>query len=98
MNKNTSTLQTDALKNKSRCDKPTERIYSKNQKNTEEIFDNLKGGYVTVNDIAVILKISPKTVYDWVYRKIIPFKKINGALRFSMVEIERWLSKNGEPS
>ena len=67
------------------------------QQQSEPVFDNLKGGYVTVNDIAEMLKISPKTVYDWVYRRIIPFKKINGALRFSMAEIERWLSKQGEP-
>ena len=59
---------------------------------SESVFDNLKGGFVTVNGIAEMLKISPKTVYDWVYRKIIPFIKINGALRFSLVEIEKWLS------
>jgi excisionase family DNA binding protein len=50
----------------------------------------------TVTDLAAHLQVSPKTVYDWVHHRVIPFTKIRGRLlRFRPSEIERWLSQEG---
>lgn len=57
------------------------------------IFDKFSSDKRTlwaVNDVAEFLKVSVRTVQDWVYRKKIPFRKAGKALRFSPWEIEQW--------
>ena len=55
----------------------------------KQFFEN----FWTVTDLVEHLKVSPKTVYDWVHRRVIPFHKIRGRLlRFRPSEIEKWLS------
>jgi len=50
----------------------------------------------TVTDLAEYLRVSPKTIYDWVHQRVIPFHKVRGTLlRFKPSEIERWLSEEG---
>jgi excisionase family DNA binding protein len=44
----------------------------------------------TVDDVAQFLRVSARTVQDWVYRKKIPFRKAGKALRFAPQEIEQW--------
>lgn len=56
------------------------------------ILENL----MTVTDLAEHLQVSEKTIYDWVHKREIPFKKAGRLLRFRPSEIEKWLSLKGE--
>lgn len=50
---------------------------------------------LTVEQLAEMLNISPKTVRNWVYRREISFVKLNNRLiRFRRPDIEKFL-KNG---
>lgn len=44
----------------------------------------------TLNDVATFLRVSPRTVEDFVYRRAIPFRKAGRCVRFSPEEIEKW--------
>lgn len=44
-----------------------------------------------VEDVAEMLAVSPRTVRSWVFRRLIKFIKINGALRFNKKEIENFI-------
>lgn len=60
--------------------------------NTKTLFENLnRQGFTTVKDVGRMLAVSERTVRDWVYRNRIPHTKINGVLRFSVAELEKWL-------
>ena len=62
-----------------------------------ELFDNqVEIRLVTVDDIAKMLSVAVKTVQGWVLRGEIPSVKINGARRFDLIEIEKWLSERTE--
>lgn len=41
----------------------------------------------TVGEIAKVLKVSPNTVYYWVSRKEIPFKRVGKHLRFNLKKV-----------
>jgi excisionase family DNA binding protein len=61
------------------------------------VFENqLNRSLWTVNDVAEFLDVSPRTIRDWVYRRMIPFRKAGNALRFSPAEIEQWTLPNKE--
>jgi excisionase family DNA binding protein len=48
--------------------------------------------WITVQELASMLKVRPTTVYQWMFRKVpIPSVKIGGTIRFRRSEIERWL-------
>lgn len=57
----------------------------------ESIFENLW----TVEETAKYLRVSNKTIYDWVHKRQIPFLKLKRLLRFSPNEIAKWLSNGG---
>jgi excisionase family DNA binding protein len=46
---------------------------------------------LTVKQLAVLLNIKVKTIYDWVYKNKIPHYKLEGCLRFNEEEILKWL-------
>lgn len=61
------------------------------------IFENKR--FVTVNELALILGVSKKTIYGWVYRRLINPKRVGPRLiRFDLDEIEKWTSKKSEDS
>lgn len=47
---------------------------------------------ITAKELASILKISPRTVYNLVWKKKITSVKVAGSLRFSLTDIEQWLN------
>lgn len=48
--------------------------------------------HLSVNELAQHLRVSPRTIYGWVYRRLIPYQKIGPRLiRFDVEEIERWI-------
>jgi excisionase family DNA binding protein len=50
--------------------------------------------YVTVKELASILKLNRRSIYNLIFLKKIPYVKANGAVRFSVHDIENWLAPN----
>ncbi|HKZ00897.1 MAG TPA: helix-turn-helix domain-containing protein [Pyrinomonadaceae bacterium] len=46
--------------------------------------------YLTLKDVAELLKVKPRTIYAWVSDKRIPFERKGGLLRFRLNEILTW--------
>lgn len=46
---------------------------------------------LTVRELSEILKVKPKTLYQWAELNQIPCMKLNGCLRFDLDEILKWL-------
>jgi excisionase family DNA binding protein len=46
---------------------------------------------VTIKELSELLKVKPKTLYQWAELRQIPHVKMNGALRFEMDDIIEWL-------
>ena len=53
----------------------------------------LPNSLFTPLEIAEFLRVAKTTIYDWVYKKKIPYYKIGGAVRFDMDEIYEWVKK-----
>jgi excisionase family DNA binding protein len=50
--------------------------------------------YLTVNDVALLVKMSVQSIRRYTMNKEIPFHKINNrAVRFKKIEIEQWVEK-----
>jgi len=50
---------------------------------------------LTVEDAAILLGLSPSTIYRWTMTKIIPHYKPNGKLVFfNKKELEDWMMRN----
>ena len=52
--------------------------------------------FLTVEEVAVLLRLKPRTIYNLVSRRQIPFRKAGRQLRFSEAEIEEWTKANAE--
>lgn len=46
--------------------------------------------FLTVQEVAAMLRLSPKTIYKMVSGRRIPFRKPGGHLLFEVSEIEAW--------
>jgi excisionase family DNA binding protein len=46
---------------------------------------------VGVREIAEVLSVKPKTLYQWAELGQIPHIKINGCLRFDLYDITEWI-------
>lgn len=55
------------------------------------LFDNL--GLVSVEDLAFALGRSPKTIRNWVAKRVIPFVQIQRRVMFRRESIEAWLKR-----
>jgi len=49
--------------------------------------------FLTVEEVADLLRVSPRSVYDWVYRGLIPFHKAGRRTIFLLDEILEWTQK-----
>lgn len=50
---------------------------------------------LTVMEVAMILGISPSTLYQWSWlRKNLPFVRVGGALRIRKVDLEQFIREN----
>lgn len=56
----------------------------------------LKPTYLDVIEVAKILKVEQKTIYNWVWLGKIPYLKANGRLLFLREEIDEMLRKREE--
>jgi len=67
-----------------------------NQEKTKEVIKMLVkriGEYVTVNDVARLLNVNPRTVYRWCSAGELPHLKIGGSLRFKQSDLLALLEK-----
>ncbi len=48
---------------------------------------------LTVVEAAAYLQVKPTTVYQWVWRRRIPFLKAGSAVRFRRLELDQWLAR-----
>lgn len=46
--------------------------------------------YLTVEQVAEMLQVSPRTIHDWVSEARIPYHKAGNATRFLIGEIVQW--------
>jgi excisionase family DNA binding protein len=62
-------------------------IIGSNQQNIDKCF-------LSPQELAVFLNISVKTVYRLIEKRLIPFYKIGGSLRFRKEDVEEYLTKS----
>ncbi len=55
-------------------------------------------GLLNAAELGALLNISPKTVYAYVSKGLIPFIKIESNVRFSPQQIRRWLREKAVPA
>jgi excisionase family DNA binding protein len=51
--------------------------------------------FLTVEEVAELLRVSPRSVYDWVSQGIIPHRKAGRRTIFLLDEILEWTTKPG---
>ncbi len=54
--------------------------------------------FVTVKKLSKFLMVKESTLYSWVHNSMIPYHKLNGVVRFDMVEIETWVKASRKES
>ena len=50
--------------------------------------------WMTVQEVAMYLSVSPGTIRNWVSRRYIPYVKRGRVVRFHRGRIDEWLSRN----
>ncbi|MDP8259634.1 MAG: helix-turn-helix domain-containing protein [Candidatus Gygaella obscura] len=48
---------------------------------------------LTIEELAEYLRVKPRTIYDWLYKKKVPALKIVGQWRFRKDKIDEWLDR-----
>jgi len=56
--------------------------------------DSIQNRLLNVQDAARYLAVSVSTLYGWVWQRKIPFVKLGRAVRFDLVELERYIDGN----
>lgn len=51
---------------------------------------------LTVRDLALLLGMHPKTIYEWTARGELPCIRLGSRLRFSTSDVSRWLQARKE--
>lgn len=51
---------------------------------------------LTVEEVAELLRLRPRTIYNMVSRRQIPFRKAGRQLRFAEAEIDEWTKANAQ--
>jgi excisionase family DNA binding protein len=51
--------------------------------------------YLTIEELAVYLKVAEQTIRRWVLNREVPFRKIKKVIRFRVSEIEKWVDEGG---
>lgn len=58
----------------------------------------ISGKLLTVNDVADLLAVSPKTIRKYIWERTIPYLKINGHIRFEQSQLDEWLDEKRVPT
>jgi len=57
----------------------------------------LNSGLMTIEDLADYLKVTRRTIYDWVKHRKIPALKLVGQWRFKKDKIDAWIENKSQP-
>ncbi|MDD4953652.1 MAG: helix-turn-helix domain-containing protein [Candidatus Omnitrophica bacterium] len=55
------------------------------------------GGLMTIDDLSIYLKVTRRTIYDWLKHNKIPALKLVGQWRFKKDKIDTWLENQSNP-
>ena len=58
-----------------------------------EFFDNL----ITTEELAIIFRVSPQTIRNWVARRKIPYVQVGRRNLFQVRRLQQWLNQKEEP-
>lgn len=62
------------------------------QRNRPSLKELLAGGdLISPEELAISMRVARVTVYQWVRRRVIPYLKIEGVVRFDPADIDIWL-------
>ena len=75
---------------------PVGKILADRSEDSDPLFDN-RIGLVTVEELAVIFRLSPQTIRNWVALGKIPHVKIGRRRFFQKRSLQRWLNRKEEP-
>jgi excisionase family DNA binding protein len=66
------------------------------QKNTTPTQDQEKDDLLTVKELAAKVRVHPRTVFEWIYKKGLPVKRSgeHGQIRVSWSKFDSWFSKD----
>ena len=64
--------------------------------NSGEFFDN-RIGVITVEELAVLFRLAPQTIRNWVAQGKLPYVKIGKRNMFLMRSVQEWLNRKEEP-
>lgn len=56
----------------------------------------INSGLMTMDDLSEYLKVTRRTIYDWVKHNKIPALKLVGQWRFKKDKIDAWLDSKSE--
>ena len=48
---------------------------------------------MTIQELSAVINVKVKTIYDWTYKKQIPYIKLGRLVRFDQDEIEKWMKE-----
>lgn len=48
---------------------------------------------MTIEELSAYINVKVKTLYDWTYKKQIPYLKLGRLVRFDQEEIEKWMKE-----
>jgi excisionase family DNA binding protein len=51
--------------------------------------------FLTVEELAAMCHVKPRTVYDWIARGVVPYRKAGRRALFPFDEIQRWMDQRG---
>lgn len=71
------------------------RVFNSKEQKTE-FFDN-RIGVITVEELAVIFRLAPKTIRSWIARGKIPHVRVGRRYFFQKRSLEKWLNQKEEP-
>ena len=66
---------------------------SENLPDKEKLFDNL----ISVEELAVIFRLAPQTIRNWVAQSKLPYVKIGKRNMFLMRSVQEWINRKEEP-
>ena len=66
---------------------------SRSDKKSDVFFDNL----ISVEELAVIFRLAPQTIRNWVALRKIPYVKLGRRHFFQQGSLKRWLNQKEEP-
>ena len=86
------TIELSKFKKRIKLKKADRELVSRSD-NSDGFFDNL----ITTEELAIIFRVSPQTIRNWVARRKIPYVQIGRRNLFQVRRLQQWLNQKEEP-